>query len=125
MKPSLSSSSSLIGKLTAACEIRSAIRNDVVDYLNSLPDGALGSDGLSQSQYSDLVQNLYVPVLEDYDEEKLSYQQIIDFLKPKKEQIFTEVIWSVLSSHSLVTHLIFFLIFDSLIFIGNAAATRN
>ena len=59
------------------------MRDDVIDYLNDSMGTLQNGDGLSQSQYDKLVNDIAPPTQEDGVMETKSYQQILCFLKPK------------------------------------------
>ena len=68
--------------LKTACPFPSGVRIDVIEYLEHLLKDTLSSDGLSQSQYDALVSTITPPADDEDEKDKVSYQQILLFLKP-------------------------------------------
>ena len=68
--------------LKTACPFPSGVRIDVIQYLEHLLKETLSSDGLSQSQYDTLVSTITPPADDEDEKDKVSFQQILQFLRP-------------------------------------------
>jgi hypothetical protein len=77
-----------VAAIEAACTLSSGVKTDVIEYLTHSPKKTLGYDGMSTLSKSLVSPPADTPVNEEEEKEKIPYQQIINFLRPKAVKVY-------------------------------------